>query len=68
MLVLSFVIRYCSLSTSRHYNFVMCETATNFFFWCLSGGCQNDTNLFPNVDSSWKVCVKLLFDIPDVCI
>ncbi|KAG6789784.1 hypothetical protein POTOM_005908 [Populus tomentosa] len=32
----------------------------------ISGGCQNDTNLFPNVDSSWKVCVKLPFDIPDI--
>ncbi|KAB5520746.1 hypothetical protein DKX38_025065 [Salix brachista] len=32
----------------------------------ISGGCQNDTNLFPNVDSSWKVCMKLLCDIPDI--
>lgn len=25
----------------------------------ISGGCQNDTNLFPNVDSSWKTFNEL---------
>ena len=68
MLVLSSVIRYCSLLTNWHYNFVMCETATDFFFRCLSGGCQNDTNLFPDVDSSWKVSMESLYHILDVCI
>lgn len=36
---------------------------SNYLFSsCLSnlGGGQHDTNMFPDVDSSWKVCIPLL--------
>lgn len=34
----------------------------------ISGSCQNETNLFPDVDSSWKVSMEFLYHILDVCI
>lgn len=29
--------------------------------FCESGGGQSDTNLFPDVNSSWKVCNRSIF-------
>lgn len=47
IVVLNFVNKFCACC---------CQDFANHYAWLL-GGPQSDANLFPNVDSSWKVSV-----------
>lgn len=41
---------------------VLSSRASLWYNFIVIGGGQGDTNLFPNVDSTWKVCEMLLLD------